>query len=63
MKPMRSDYEDAIRILDWTSNGKAVQKSASGARMNEQKCHTKKKKKIEALAEIYGIKEERKQFD
>lgn len=63
MKPMRSDYEDAIRILDWTSNGKAVQKSANGARMNEQKCHIRWAKKIEALAEIYGIKEERKQFD
>lgn len=59
MKPRRSDYEDAIRILDWTSDGKAVQKSASGARMNEQKCHTRWANKIVALAEVYGITEER----
>lgn len=59
MKPQRSDYEDAIRILDWTSDGKAVQKSASGARMNEQKCHTRWANKIVALAEVYGITEER----
>ena len=59
MKPQRSDYEDAIRILDWASDGKAVQKSASGARMNEQKCHTRWANKIVALAEVYGITEER----
>lgn len=59
MKPQRSDYEDAIRILDWTSDGKAVHKSADGARMNEQKCHMRWAKKIVALAEVYGIAEER----
>lgn len=59
MRPQRSDYEDAIRILDWTSDGKAVHKSADGARMNEQKCHMRWAKKIVALAEVYGIAEER----
>ena len=59
MRPQRSDYEDAVRILNWTSDGRAVQKSAGGARMNEQKCHTRWAQKTAALAEIYGIAEEK----
>jgi len=59
LKPSKTDYEDAKKILQWTSDGRAVQKSASGARMNEQKCHTRWARKIAALAEIYGTAEER----
>lgn len=63
MQPSQSDYEDAKRILGWESDGKAVQKSANGTRMNEQKCHTRWAKKIAALAEIYGVVEERNQIE
>ena len=58
LKPSRSDYEDAGRILRWESNGLAVQKSTITSRMNEQKCHTRWAKKIIALSEVYCIAEE-----
>lgn len=57
MKPLRTDYEDAVKILSWSADGLAVQKSAA-SRMNEQKCHTRWARKIAALAEVYGIAEE-----
>lgn len=59
LKPSKSDYEDAKKILCWESDGLAVQKSTVSSRMNEQKCHTRWAKKIVALAEVYGIAEER----
>ena len=63
LQPSQSDYDDAKRILSWESDGKAVQKSANGTRMNEQKCHMRWAKKIAALAEIYGVAEERSQIE
>ena len=63
MKPSRADFEDAKRILDWKSDGKAVQKSADGTRMNEQKCHMRWANKIAVLAEVYGIEEEINQVE
>lgn len=59
MQPSQADFDDARKILSWESDGKAVQKSANGTRMNEQKCHTRWAKKIVALAEIYGVARER----
>lgn len=55
MKPSATDYEDAKEILNWKPEGLAVQKSAGGSRMNEQKCHTRWAKKVLALAEVYGV--------
>ncbi len=59
LKPSRTDWEDAKRILHWDRGGMAVQKSADGGRMNEQKCHSRWARKIMALGEIYGVAEER----
>ncbi len=59
LQPEASDYEDAKRILCWAADGKAVQKSADCSRMNEQKCHIRWAQKTAALAEVYGVKEER----
>ena len=61
LKPARADFEDARRILNWRSDGLAVQKSAAGSRMNEQKCHSRWAGKILALAEVYGVREEQDQ--
>ncbi len=58
LKPTKSDYEDAEKILCWKSDGLAVQKGAASSRMNERKCHTRWARKIIALAEVYGIAEE-----
>lgn len=58
LKPAKSDYEDAVKILYWESDGLAVQKGSSGSRMNEQKCHTRWARKIVALADVYGVAEE-----
>jgi len=58
LKVRKSDYEDALKIDSWESQGLAVAKSAAGDRMNEVKCHSKWAKRILALAEVYGIKEE-----
>lgn len=58
MKPLRSDYDDANKILSWGDDKSGVLKSADGSRMNEVKCHRKWAERIMRLAEIYGIKEE-----
>ena len=56
MKVNRSDYEDAMRILDWDVQGLGVAKSESGNRMNEVKVHGKWARRVYLLSEIYGIK-------
>lgn len=58
LKPSKSDFEDAEKILCWKADGLAVQKSTANARMNEQKCHARWAKKIVTLAEVYGVAEE-----
>lgn len=59
MKVKRSDYDDAIKILDWDNGALGVAKSENGKRMNEVKVHGKWARKIATLAEIYGIKEDK----
>lgn len=51
------DYRDAMQVVNWQPNELAVQKSASGKRMNEVKVHEKWAKRILRLAEAYGVKE------
>lgn len=58
LKVSRTDYDDALNILNWQSKSYGVAKSADGSRMNEVKCHTKWAKRIKALGSIYGIREE-----
>ena len=50
------DYEDARRIVSWSSEGLGVGKSANKDRMNEVKCHQKWAEKILLRARIYGIR-------
>lgn len=57
LKVLRADYEDAKKILNWTSDGFAVAKSADGSRMNEVKCHTRWAQRILTLGQIYGVLE------
>ncbi len=52
MKVRKSDYEDALRILDWVSSTHGVAKSADGSRMNELKCHGKWARRIAAMGEF-----------
>lgn len=54
----RRDYEDAKKLLNWDDKDFGVAKSVSGERMNEVKCHVNWAKKIMALADVYGIKDE-----
>ena len=58
LKVRKNDYEDAKRIMGWTGEKYAVQKSASGGRMNEVKCHSRWANKMLILADIYGVYEE-----
>ena len=58
LRVRKSDYEDAKKILGWTGESYAVQKSAAGTRMNEVKCHSRWARKVLALAEVYGVYEE-----
>lgn len=57
LKVRQCDFDDANSIINWSSDGLAVAKSADGQRMNEVKCHYKWATRILALAEIYGIRE------
>ena len=57
LKPKRTDYNDALRILGWNSAKLGVEKSMDGSRMNEVKCHLKWASSIVTLGEIYGIRE------
>lgn len=57
LKVEKSDFEDAISILNFKSEHLAVAKSNDGKRMNEIKTHTKWAEKIAILANIYGVKE------
>ena len=57
MKVNRSDYDDAMKILNWNNGSLGVDKSEDGSRMNEVKVHGKWAKKIAILGEIYGVKE------
>lgn len=52
----RSDYDDAVSILNWDSNTFGVAKTKT-SRMNEVKCHRKWAKRIKAMGDIYGIRE------
>lgn len=58
LKVRRCDYDDAQRIVTWSSNGLGVAKSANGQRMNEVKCHLRWARRIITMAGIYGIKED-----
>ena len=57
LKVQKRDYDDAHSIVNWSSDGLAVAKSADGQRMNEVKCHLKWAKRVLTLAEIYGVRE------
>ena len=57
LKVSRADYDDAVKILDWQPEAAAVEKSSSGNRMNEVKCHTRWAERIQILGNVYGIKE------
>ena len=56
LKVAEEDYLDALRIIDDQSHKTGVEKSISGARMNEFKTNTNWAKKIIARKEIYGVK-------
>lgn len=58
MKVKKSDYEDALCVLEWDSSKLGVKKSFDGSRMNEVKCHEKWALRIATLGKIYGIREE-----
>lgn len=52
----RSDYEDAMSILDWKPGSiLRVAGSAASSRMNEYKTHHNWAKRIIALSQVYGI--------
>lgn len=55
LKVSRSEYLEALQILNWSSEGLAVSKGAGG-RMNEVKVHAEWAKKTLKLAEAYGVK-------
>ena len=55
LRVSRSDYLEALQILNWSTDGLAVSKGASG-RMNEVKVHGEWAKKTLKLAEAYGVK-------
>lgn len=52
----KSDYEDALEIVNWNDSTLAVGKSHSGERMNEVKVHLKWAEKILILGTNYGVK-------
>ncbi|MGE4213218.1 MAG: HpcH/HpaI aldolase/citrate lyase family protein [Anaerotignaceae bacterium] len=56
LKVEKSDFEDAISILNFKSDHLLVAKSNDGKRMNEIKTHTKWAQKTVVLANIYGVK-------
>lgn len=57
MKVSKIDFDDANQILNWQSNSHGVMKSSDGSRMNEVKCHLNWARRINILAELYGITE------
>ena len=58
MQVEQSDYDDAMRILNWNLSS-GVAKSENGKRMNEVKVHGKWAEKIVMLKNIYGIRSEK----
>ncbi len=58
LKVSKSDYDDAINLLNWDNDGFGVGKSNLSCRMNEVKCHTKWAKNIYFLSQIYGVRED-----
>ncbi|MDE5945945.1 MAG: HpcH/HpaI aldolase/citrate lyase family protein [Oscillospiraceae bacterium] len=56
MKVNKSDYDDAVEILNWRQNNLGVKKSSDGSRMNEVKCHSKWARHIKIMGDIYGVK-------
>ena len=57
LKVIKSDYEDAIKILGWDLDEYGVDKSSNGSRMNEVKCHLRWADRIYKLGQVYGIKD------
>lgn len=57
LKVKKSDYEDALDILNWDSTKLGVGAGNNHSRMNEVKCHYNWAKKIYMLGKIYGVKE------
>ena len=58
LQPTKSDYDDAVRIINWSAEVSGVGKSSDGTRMNEVKCHRRWAEKIRILGDIYGVKED-----
>ena len=56
LKVSKNDFEDAMQILNWSSNSHGVAKN--NFRMNELKCHMKWAEKIKILSDIYGVKDD-----
>lgn len=55
-----SDYQDALAILNWQSNTSGVEKGVLSQRMNEIKVHERWATKTMALANIYGVRENKR---
>ena len=57
LKPSRTDYDDALSILNWSESSLGVMKSVGKNRMNELATHRKWAKKIVLLSGIYGVRD------
>ncbi len=56
LQPSKSDYDDAVRIINWSAEMSGVGKSSDGTRMNEVKCHRRWAEKIRILGDVYGVR-------
>lgn len=63
LKVTQIDYKDACQILDWKIHNLGVSKSVDGLRMNEVKTHQKWAERIYKLGQIYGMKDEVKNYE
>jgi citrate lyase beta subunit len=57
LQPLRTDYEDAMQILNWNGGAWGVARSVDGNRMNEVATHCKWARKILIMSEVYGVKD------
>lgn len=58
LKVKKTDFEDAMQIINWSTGSLGVNKSVSGLpRMNELKCHANWANKIIIRSKVYGVKE------
>ncbi len=58
LKVTKSDYEDAVSILNWNNEDvHLVSSNPAATRMNEYKVHHRWAEKILLLAKLYGVKE------